>query len=380
MLNAADDRFARHRLIPGFSQDRVSAMKIGLVGAGAVGNEVLKNCLLMGVGAVDVFDFDTTELSNLTRSVFLRESDVGINKAQAAVARAQELHPNTQLTAITGAISKTLPLSRFAQYDVVVAAVDNIEARLRINDMALITEVAWINVAIDARSTMIEIFPNSAETQACYACNLPDSAFERIAQRYSCGGLQRAASFQRTVPTTAITASAAAALATGELLRHLHKASADSQRVFFDTVTPTVSRGVLSAANAERGCPGCGVHSGGRVLETSLKTLQSAIANQPNALVYFSDPIILGCVCSQCKASERTSASLGKMLNQCARDYTDAVMQCPECAGQSMNLDIRESLSGSEYLAHFHDSYPACAWLIHGGHYIDLIAITRNPS
>jgi molybdopterin-synthase adenylyltransferase len=380
MLKTKDDRFARHRLISGFSQDRLSALRIAVVGAGAVGNEILKNCLLMGVGSVDVFDFDTTEISNLTRSVFLRAADVGINKAQAVVARAQELHPETRLTAVAGAIAKTLPLSRFAQYDLVVAAVDNIEARLRINDMALITGVTWINVAIDARSAMIEIFPNSAKTQACYACNLPDSAFERIAQRYSCGGLQRAASIQRTVPTTAITASAAGALATGELLRHLHTASQDSQRVFLDTVTPSVSRAQLSSASAERGCPGCGVHASPRRLEISSQALQQAIADAPDQAVYFCEPVIIGCLCNQCGASERTSVSLSKMLYQCARDYTDAAMQCLECGGQSMNIDIRESLSSTDYLAHFHDSYPACAWLIHGERYFDLITMSRNLS
>ena len=62
-------RYRRHDLIDWFSQERVAAARIAVIGAGAVGNEVVKNLVLLGVGAIDVFDFDVVELHNLTRSV-----------------------------------------------------------------------------------------------------------------------------------------------------------------------------------------------------------------------------------------------------------------------------------------------------------------------
>ena len=132
-----------------FDQQLVSKLRIGVIGAGAIGNELVKNLLLVGAGTIDVFDYDTVELSNLTRSVFLRESDIGRNKAVALVQRAQELYPACQLGAIAGSIFDTLTLSDARRYDVIVGAVDNIEARLRINDVALIAGCDWINLAID---------------------------------------------------------------------------------------------------------------------------------------------------------------------------------------------------------------------------------------
>src|SRR5580692_11277241 len=59
-----DDRYARFDLIHWFRRDLVSAARILLVGAGALGNEVLKNLALFGVGRVVVCDFDNVELSN----------------------------------------------------------------------------------------------------------------------------------------------------------------------------------------------------------------------------------------------------------------------------------------------------------------------------
>ena len=98
---ATADRYARHRAIAGFSQESLQASRFAVIGAGAIGNEVVKNLCLLGVGAVDVYDFDTVELHNLTRSVLLREADVGTGKATAVARRAREMDPAVTVRAVT---------------------------------------------------------------------------------------------------------------------------------------------------------------------------------------------------------------------------------------------------------------------------------------
>jgi molybdopterin/thiamine biosynthesis adenylyltransferase len=414
--HSADDRFARHRLIEGFSQDLVSGLRLAVVGAGAIGNELIKNLLLMGVGAIDVYDFDTVERSNLTRSVFLRESDLGQNKAQALVSRAQELHPATRLGAISGDISRTLALSEFAAYDMVVAAVDNIEARLRINEMALIMQRSWMNLAIDARSTVVEIFPAHAAERACYACSLPSSVFERMAARFSCGGLQRASWLERKIPTTAITASAVAALACSEMLRFVHQqrhqgtGSAPplfggypfdrAQRVYMDTVTPSISRTTIRKAGAERGCPGCALHRPAKSLTTLtrpdngqassgtispltlLGQIEGAInrislleASKDDTLVVrLSDALILNCYCAQCGANSEDTVELSALRGARAREQKDSIASCPKCQEVAVVFDISETQTLAEFRAHFDIDPPDCAWLTINDHCIDLAA------
>src|SRR5258707_3325621 len=75
------DRYGRLRLIPWWRQERLSAARVLVVGAGALGNEVLKNLALLGVGTVYVIDLDTIETSNLSRSVLFRAEDGGQSKA-----------------------------------------------------------------------------------------------------------------------------------------------------------------------------------------------------------------------------------------------------------------------------------------------------------
>src|SRR3954471_12068118 len=94
------DRYSRLRLIPWWRQERLAAAKVLVVGAGALGNEVLKNLALLGVGTVFVIDLDLVEPSNLSRSVLFRAEDGGRGKAEVAARRACEINPDVTFIAM----------------------------------------------------------------------------------------------------------------------------------------------------------------------------------------------------------------------------------------------------------------------------------------
>ena len=89
-----DVRYNRHNLIDWLSQEGLARTKVAVVGAGAVGNEIIKNLALLGVGEMHIFDLDLIEEHNLTRSVLFRDRDIGRSKAEVAAQRAAELDPN----------------------------------------------------------------------------------------------------------------------------------------------------------------------------------------------------------------------------------------------------------------------------------------------
>ena len=60
-----DDRYSRLRLISWWDQDKLASAKVLVVGAGALGNEVLKNLALVGIGKICLIDFDTILLEVL---------------------------------------------------------------------------------------------------------------------------------------------------------------------------------------------------------------------------------------------------------------------------------------------------------------------------
>src|SRR5437660_2379570 len=89
-----EDRFHRFKLIGWWDQPKLADAKVLVVGAGALGNEIVKNLALLGVGHVLIADLDRIENSNLSRSVLYRAADNGQYKATVAARAAQEIYPD----------------------------------------------------------------------------------------------------------------------------------------------------------------------------------------------------------------------------------------------------------------------------------------------
>ena len=98
---APEGRYDRQELA-GWSQQRLSQAKVLVIGAGAIGNEVVKGLALVGVGCVMVVDMDHVAPSNLTRCVLFRDSDVGRPKADVVCERAAELNPDSRFIPVVG--------------------------------------------------------------------------------------------------------------------------------------------------------------------------------------------------------------------------------------------------------------------------------------
>jgi molybdopterin/thiamine biosynthesis adenylyltransferase len=348
------DRYRRHEQIDWFSQDAVRSSRIVVVGAGAIGNEVVKNLVLLGVGSVDVYDFDQVEEHNLTRSVFLRDSDIGESKATAVVRRASEVDAGVRLRAIEGDFWEHLGVSQLAEYDCAIGAVDNFEARIRLNQMCLLAGTNFVNAAIDSRSAVVESFPHGdAWGAACYECHLPESAYGRMAERYSCGGLRRRARASQQVPTTAVTASVAGAIAASTALRL--GATGDgrpaSRRVLIDTIAGGSTVTVLDR-NAD--CAACqGMLDQPVVVRTRNRWALAPEMNEAGhalgQLLRLSDPLLTGYDCAQCGALPEAA----RYLDRRAADFDDSIATCPRCAKPAVRIEIRQRFELGELVERF---------------------------
>lgn len=346
---ARAQRYRRHDLIHWFSQEQVAATRIAVIGAGAVGNEVVKNLALLGCGTIDVYDFDTVELHNLTRSILLREADTGRNKAEAVAERARDIDPHVTVRAIPGDFWDTLSLGRLRDYDCAIAAVDNFEARLKLNQLCLLARVDLVNAGLDSRWAVVESFPfGSAAPAACYECTLPESAYARIAERYSCGGLKRRAALERRIPTTVITASIAGAMAASTALRLGGQEPAVARRRLFDTIN-----GCGSAVVIERrtGCPGCGEFDvPPRVVRIRNRwapgheVASKALPEVAGQSLQLSDALITSYECATCGSL----AEAAQYVNRRAAAFDDSIARCPRCAAPAVRVEIRDTFTVAE--------------------------------
>jgi molybdopterin/thiamine biosynthesis adenylyltransferase len=215
-----EDRYGRLRLIPWWRQDRLARAKVLVVGAGALGNEVIKNLALLGVGTVFVIDLDEVETSNLSRSVLFRQSDGGRPKAEVAAERAREINPEVTLIARRGDVITDLGLGLFSDVDVVIGCLDNREARLWVNRQCWKVGTPWVDAGIQEIQGVVKVFvpPDSA----CYECAMTERDYQLLNLRYSCPLLRREDILLGKVPTAPTIASMMAALEVQEALKVLH--------------------------------------------------------------------------------------------------------------------------------------------------------------
>ncbi|SCU83893.1 LAFA_0D06546g1_1 [Lachancea sp. 'fantastica'] len=145
-----------------------------LVGAGGIGCELLKDLVLMGFGAIDIVDLDTIDLSNLNRQFLFRHRDIKQPKSTTAI-KAIEHISNSKLTSHTANIMdvETFPLSWFDQFSIIFNALDNLEARRYVNQMAQFLHKPLLESGTAGFDGYIQpIIPGSTE---CFDCTTKET-------------------------------------------------------------------------------------------------------------------------------------------------------------------------------------------------------------
>lgn len=215
-----EDRYSRLRLIGWWDQSRIAAARILVVGAGALGNEVLKNLALLGIGRVHLIDFDEIQDSNLTRSVLFRSHHRGQSKAQVAARAAEELNPDCRVYAQHGDVLTDVGLGLVRACDLVICCVDNREARLWINRLCWKANTPWIDGGIQEINGVAKVF--QPPDGACYECAMTENDYRLISLRYSCPLLKQEDIQRGRVPTAPTIASIIGGLQVQEALKLLH--------------------------------------------------------------------------------------------------------------------------------------------------------------
>lgn len=221
-------------LLSWFKQDKVKNAKVLVVGAGALGNEVIKNLTLFGVGTIFVCDFDRIELSNLTRSVLFREKDAYEHsyKAEVAAKRAMEINPQIKVIPIVGNLFSEVGLGIYKDVDVVIGCLDSRIARYLLNRLCMRVGKTWIDGSIENMTGVVKVYSPGIN---CYECNLSREEFNNIMLRTGCADVVRAQTSAGRVATTPISASIVGAMQAQEAMKIIH--TSDGEPTPFKTLS-----------------------------------------------------------------------------------------------------------------------------------------------
>lgn len=219
-LDISENRYSRFELIPWWNQELLNSSTVMVVGAGAIGNELIKNLALLGIGKIVIIDMDMIEQTNLSRSILYRMDDVGKYKAEVAAEKAMEINPDIKAIAIKANIVTDIGLGVFREMNVVLGGLDNREARLAINQSCYKVNKPWIDGAIEVLNGFARVF---VPPGPCYECTMTENDWKLINKRKSCALLTHEQMLEGKIPTTPTSSSIIAGVQVQEMLKLLHK-------------------------------------------------------------------------------------------------------------------------------------------------------------
>lgn len=150
---------------------------------------MLKDLALSGFRKVQVIDLDTIDVSNLNRQLLFRSQHVGMAKCTVACQVAmdmvpplpdenqdQELPP-VQYQAYHGNVCDTSKFNApfIQQFDLVLNALDNVEARRRVNRLCLASNVPLVEAGTTGYLGQVTVIHKGSNV-ACYECKTQETA------------------------------------------------------------------------------------------------------------------------------------------------------------------------------------------------------------
>jgi adenylyltransferase/sulfurtransferase len=340
-LAAQEDRFHRFKLIQWWDQRKLQAAKVLVVGAGALGNEIVKNLALLGVGNVLIADMDRVENSNLSRSVLYRAADSGRYKAEVAADAARDIYPDIRAHSFVGNVVYDLGMGVFRWADVLIGGLDNREARLSINRACWKTNRPWIDGAIEQIQGTARMF---APDGPCYECTMSETDWKLLQMRRSCNLLSRPEMEAGKTPTTPTISSIIAGVQCQEAVKLLHGLPTIAGRgwVFEGLTTEAYPIQYQRKSN-------CYSHETlGEIvpLEAGIETMTvAALLGEarkrlgPEAQLELGRDVLEKLICPNCRLEEGLFASLGRVSADKAN--------CPACKSRR-DVKTFYKISGNE--------------------------------
>ena len=155
-------------------QEKLKKSRVLVVGAGGLGCAALQYLTVAGTGKIGIAEFDMVDESNLQRQVLYGSDDVGKLKSMIAKNRLEHLNSLVEIESFNLRINSSNSLKIIENFDIVVDATDNFEARYIINDSCVILDKPMVHGSIYKYEGLVSVF--NYKGGATYRCYNPASA------------------------------------------------------------------------------------------------------------------------------------------------------------------------------------------------------------
>lgn len=219
-----EDRYNRQKIINQWDQQSLTNARVMVVGAGALGNEILKNLALLGFGKLLIVDFDNIEISNLSRTVLFRDADIGLSKAETAATAIKDLNPESKAIALHGDVFYDIGLGVFRHADLIISGLDNLAARSKVAHSAMLSQVPFLDGGVWSNGGEVRCFlPGQS---FCFDCTLSETDWLNAHIRKSCSGFKEPVALnEMPAPSNIVAVSIIAGMVTQEAVLLLQQKS-----------------------------------------------------------------------------------------------------------------------------------------------------------
>ena len=344
--NLQKDRLGTFEFISWWEREKVQQAKVLVIGAGALGNEVIKNLALMGVGHIFIIDFDNIEAANLSRSVLFRETDNHRSKAEVVAARAKSINPQIHVQYLNADVTSGLGLGIIRRMDAIIGCLDNREARLAVNRFCYWLDKPWVDGAIQELLGLMRVFvPGEG---ACYECTLTEQALRDLSLRYSCQLLARQNVLLGKVPTTPTIASIIGGMQSQEALKLIHDMPVEPGKVVhFNGLTNDMHTTAYVPRDE------CESHwTYGEITELPARAERATLDDLlriaradlgPDAIVELDQELVTSLECPNCHSIEEVLRPVSEVTFEAGH--------CPDC-GELREAQFTHMITGEENFLH----------------------------
>ena len=188
----------------------ILSARILVVGSGGIGCELLKNLSLSGFVKVEVIDLDTIDVSNLNRQFLFRQHHVGQPKCVVACEAARNMSrygasgPPPEASSASKASEDSVGfflahhgnvkdntrfgVKFFKRFDVVLNALDNVDARRHVNRLCIAAELQCQPVGGHARFGRGDLDHVGSDSSILRSCMVKQCCERARARCKHCGG------------------------------------------------------------------------------------------------------------------------------------------------------------------------------------------------
>jgi adenylyltransferase/sulfurtransferase len=151
--------------------EKLRNAKVCVVGVGGIGNPVVTQLTAMGIGKLKIVDRDVVEISNLHRQHLYTGKDIGKVKVEVAAERLRAINPAVEIEPAPLSVTKYTAENIVTGFDIVIDALDSIDARYALNDACIKFNIPFIyGGALGMMGSICTILPNKS---ACLRCVFP---------------------------------------------------------------------------------------------------------------------------------------------------------------------------------------------------------------